>query len=67
MAPAPARFINPIPNAARYKKYNAVTLDVLCDAAYRGDMAKLEVLLRSGAEDEVFNGDAPQMKSGNTF
>jgi len=52
-----ARFINPIPNAARYTKWNSATLDVLCEAAYHGDLAKLEEMLRTGDEDSIFNGD----------
>eukprot|EP00931_Biecheleriopsis_adriatica_P008222 TRINITY_DN109439_c0_g1_i1.p1 TRINITY_DN109439_c0_g1~~TRINITY_DN109439_c0_g1_i1.p1 ORF type:complete len:484 (+),score=126.95 TRINITY_DN109439_c0_g1_i1:64-1515(+) len=52
-----ARFVNPIPNDARYKKYNAMTLDVLCEAAYHGDTELLEKLLRTGDEDRIFNGD----------
>lgn len=51
------RFVNPIPNAARYQQYNSATLDVLCEAAYHGDINKLETLLRSGDEDNIFNGD----------
>lgn len=57
MAPAPARLINPIPNPSRYQKYNGVTLESLCEAAYHGNMEKLELLLKSGNADEIFNGD----------
>jgi len=51
------RFVNPIPNSTRYQKYNSATLDVLCEAAFHGDVALLETLLRSGDEDTIFNGD----------
>ena len=57
MAPAPARFINPIPNTSRYQKYNSITLESLCQASYHGNMEKLEKLLKSGDADEIFNGD----------
>ncbi|OLP67576.1 hypothetical protein AK812_SmicGene48486, partial [Symbiodinium microadriaticum] len=40
------RFVNPIPNPARYQKYNGVNLETLCMAAYQGDLEQLEVLLR---------------------
>ena len=40
------RFLNPIPNPARYQKYNGVNLETLCMAAYQGDLEQLEVLLR---------------------
>ncbi|CAE7245719.1 MCAT [Symbiodinium necroappetens] len=51
------RFVNPIPNPARYQKYNGVNLETLCMAAYQGDLEQLEVLLRKGDEDHIFNGD----------
>ena len=57
MAPAPARFINPIPNPARYQKYNGVTLESLCEAAYYGNLEKLDLLVKSGDADQIFNGD----------
>ncbi|CAK9093158.1 unnamed protein product [Durusdinium trenchii] len=57
MPPAPARFVNPIPNPARYQKYNSVTLESLCEASYHGHIEKLEVLLKSGDADQIFNGD----------
>jgi len=52
-----ARFVNAIPNPARYKKYNTTTLDVLCESAYHGDLDLLEKLLRTGDEETIFNGD----------
>mmetsp|Transcript_111580 Transcript_111580/g.322511 ORF Transcript_111580/g.322511 Transcript_111580/m.322511 type:complete len:495 (+) Transcript_111580:52-1536(+) len=57
MAPEPSHFVNPIANPARYKKSNRVTLDELCQASYQGDVAALEVMLRTGDEDAIFNGD----------
>ena len=49
MAAATARFVNPIPNPARYQKYNGVNLETLCMAAYQGDLERLEVLLRKAS------------------
>lgn len=57
---AEARYINPIPSPHRYKKQNNVTLDVLCESAYRGDVEALDRLLKSGDEDHIFNGDVNQ-------
>mmetsp|Transcript_90748 Transcript_90748/g.194638 ORF Transcript_90748/g.194638 Transcript_90748/m.194638 type:complete len:494 (-) Transcript_90748:209-1690(-) len=52
-----ARFENAIPNSARHQKCNRVTLDMLCEASYQGDFQTLEVLLSTGDEDNIFNGD----------
>lgn len=53
----PDHFINAIPDVARHKKSNRTTLDMVCEAAYQGDMHTLDILLRSGDEDNIFNGD----------
>mmetsp|Transcript_96032 Transcript_96032/g.200607 ORF Transcript_96032/g.200607 Transcript_96032/m.200607 type:complete len:503 (-) Transcript_96032:444-1952(-) len=50
-------FVNAIPNPARSKKSNGVTLDKVCEAAYQGDFKELETMLKSGDEDTLFNGD----------
>jgi len=50
-------YVNPIPNEARYKKGNGVTVDDLCQASYQGSLERLEVMLRTGDEDSIFNGD----------
>jgi len=58
VADAPiAKFVNAIPNPARYKKRNGATLDMLCEAAYKGDVQTVETLLSTGDEDHIFNGD----------
>mmetsp|Transcript_3347 Transcript_3347/g.7911 ORF Transcript_3347/g.7911 Transcript_3347/m.7911 type:complete len:495 (+) Transcript_3347:76-1560(+) len=57
MAAVADRYVNPLPNPARYKKGNAATLDQVCEAAYQGDLESLEILLKSGNEETVFNGD----------
>jgi len=51
------QFINAIPNDARYKKNNDVTLDKVCEAAVRGEFEDLEKYLSCGDEDNIFNGD----------
>eukprot|EP00444_Apocalathium_aciculiferum_P048876 CAMPEP_0183510458 /NCGR_PEP_ID=MMETSP0371-20130417/10333_1 /TAXON_ID=268820 /ORGANISM="Peridinium aciculiferum, Strain PAER-2" /LENGTH=507 /DNA_ID=CAMNT_0025707283 /DNA_START=65 /DNA_END=1588 /DNA_ORIENTATION=- len=53
----PSHFVNAVSNPARHTKSNRATLDMVCAAAYQGDMKALEVLLKSGDEDNIFNGD----------
>lgn len=50
-------FVNAFPNAARGKKGNLMTLDMLCESAYQGDVEIVEKMLKSGDEDNIFNGD----------
>jgi len=51
------QFVNAIPNDARYKKSNDVTLEKVCEAAVRGEFETLEKYLSCGDEDSIFNGD----------
>lgn len=51
------QFVNAIPNDARYKKNNDVTLEKVCEAAVRGEFETLEKYLSCGDEDSIFNGD----------
>lgn len=50
-------FVSAFANPARGQKCNAQTLEVLCETAYGGDAKKLEVLLKTGDADAIFNGD----------
>jgi len=53
----PDHYVNPLPNPARNKKGNRISLDHVCQAAYQGNLEQLAVMLRSGDEDTIFNGD----------
>lgn len=53
-------FVNAFPNPARHKKYNSMTLDILCETAYHGNLDTLKKLLSTGDEDTLFNGDVNQ-------
>mmetsp|Transcript_91248 Transcript_91248/g.261160 ORF Transcript_91248/g.261160 Transcript_91248/m.261160 type:complete len:531 (-) Transcript_91248:62-1654(-) len=46
-----------IPNVKRYMKQNRWVLEDVAEAAFEGDYDKLEMLLATGAEMNVFNGD----------
>jgi [acyl-carrier-protein] S-malonyltransferase len=50
-------FRNAIPNVKRYMKHNTKTLDDVAEASFTGDFDALEVLLESGDEKNLFNGD----------
>jgi len=50
-------FRNAIPNPKRYMKHNAMTIEMVCEAAYKGDYDKLSELLATGDESTLFNGD----------
>lgn len=56
-------FRNAIPNSKRYMKPNAQTLDWVCEAAYTGDYDRLEELLATGDEKNLFNGDVNEHKT----
>jgi len=46
-----------IPNPKRYMKPNAQTLDWVCESSFEGDYERLEELLATGDELNLFNGD----------
>lgn len=48
---------NPIPNPARYRRGNKWDIDDVATAAFTGDYDLLEVLLKTGDEMNLFNGD----------
>jgi [acyl-carrier-protein] S-malonyltransferase len=50
-------FRNEISNDKRYMKHNARTIDEVGRAAHEGDRETLDLLLSSGNEDQLFNGD----------
>lgn len=55
-----------IPNPKRYMKHNSQTIADVCTAAYQGDYDKLEDLLATGDESNLFNGDLNQHHSSVT-
>lgn len=50
-------FRNAIPNTKRYMRHNKQTIQFVCEAAYQGDVDTLDMLLASGDEKNLFNGD----------
>lgn len=56
-------FRNAIPNSKRYMKPNAQSLDWVCESAYTGDYDRLEELLATGDEKNLFNGDVNEHKT----
>mmetsp|Transcript_156565 Transcript_156565/g.277803 ORF Transcript_156565/g.277803 Transcript_156565/m.277803 type:complete len:536 (-) Transcript_156565:125-1732(-) len=50
-------FRNAIANTKRYMKHNEQTIEYVCEAAYQGDYDTLEMLLSTGDEKNLFNGD----------
>jgi len=50
-------FRNAIANTKRYMKHNNVTIEQVCEIAYEGDYDRLEELLATGTEKDLFNGD----------
>jgi len=54
---ATSGFRNAIANTKRYMKKNKWTSEDVARAAYEGDLALLETLLKSGDESNLFNGD----------
>eukprot|EP00746_Dinoflagellata_sp_MGD_P156096 gnl/MRDRNA2_/MRDRNA2_85699_c0_seq2.p1 gnl/MRDRNA2_/MRDRNA2_85699_c0~~gnl/MRDRNA2_/MRDRNA2_85699_c0_seq2.p1 ORF type:complete len:550 (-),score=149.99 gnl/MRDRNA2_/MRDRNA2_85699_c0_seq2:217-1866(-) len=53
----PTKYINPIPNKARYTKVNKWDLSNVAEAAFQGDYDLLEMLLKTGDAMNIFNGD----------
>lgn len=56
-------FRNAIPNTKRYMKTNNQTLDWVCEASYTGDYDRLEELLATGDERNLYNGDINEHKT----
>lgn len=48
---------NPIPNPARYRRVNKWEIDDVSLASFQGDFDMLEMLLKTGDEMNLFNGD----------
>mmetsp|Transcript_23043 Transcript_23043/g.62812 ORF Transcript_23043/g.62812 Transcript_23043/m.62812 type:complete len:535 (-) Transcript_23043:191-1795(-) len=59
-------FRNAIKNPKRYMKHNAITLEDVSESAYKGDYDKLEELLSTGDESNLFNGDLNAHSNGVT-
>mmetsp|Transcript_1346 Transcript_1346/g.1536 ORF Transcript_1346/g.1536 Transcript_1346/m.1536 type:complete len:158 (-) Transcript_1346:12-485(-) len=59
-------FRNAIKNPKRYMKHNGITLEEVCEAGYKGDYDKLEELLSTGDESNLFNGDLNAHQSSVT-
>lgn len=57
MATEAAEFVSGYPNPARGKQWNGINLEQVCEAAYQGNLASLETLLKTGDENSLFNGD----------
>jgi len=57
---ASSGFRNKIANAKRYQRGNNVTIEQVCEMAYVGDYDRLEELLATGDEKNLFNGDLNQ-------
>lgn len=53
----PTRFINPIPNPHRYRRGNKWGLQQVAEASFQGDYDLLEMLLKTGDEMNIYNGD----------
>jgi len=52
-----SNFRNAIPNTKRYMKHNDVSISNVCEASYTGDYEALEVMLSTGNEKTLYNGD----------
>lgn len=53
-------FRNAIPNTKRYMKHNKVSAQDIANACYEGDYEKLDEMLATGNEKQLFNGDLNQ-------